>query len=152
MTGSMIAARLLVEQICGDARASTDEKLQLAPYASLFSPARFAISDIGGIAKECGQSAKGLLRRIFSLPQSTADELEKGHGGIVWLNGHRAGVYKDETGKLYAIEPKCPHLGCALEWNPDEKSWDCPCHGSRFDYEGRLIDNPAQKDLPPAKR
>lgn len=152
MTGSMIAARLLAEQISRDARASTDEKPHLAPYTPLFSPSRFALGDIAGIAKESGQSAKGLLKRIFALPQSTADELEKGKGGIVWLNGHKAGVYKDECGKVYAVEPKCPHLGCSLEWNPDEKSWDCPCHGSRFDYEGRLIDNPAQKNLPPAKR
>ena len=43
---------------------------------------------------------------------------------------------------------RCPHLGCALKWNPVEHTWDCPCHGSRFDYMGRLIDNPAQKNLP----
>jgi len=45
------------------------------------------------------------------------------------------------------VSIRCPHLGCQLEWNPDEKSWDCPCHGSRFDYKGNLIDNPAQEDL-----
>jgi Rieske Fe-S protein len=42
---------------------------------------------------------------------------------------------------------RCPHLGCQLEWNPEEKSWDCPCHGSRFDYRGNLLSGPAQKDL-----
>ena len=43
--------------------------------------------------------------------------------------------------------PRCPHLGCQLAWNPDEKSWDCPCHGSRFDYRGKRLDGPAQNDL-----
>ena len=48
---------------------------------------------------------------------------------------------------LFTATPRCPHMGCALEWNPDELSWDCPCHGSRFDSQGRLLDNPAQTDL-----
>ena len=48
---------------------------------------------------------------------------------------------------VFSAAPRCPHMGCALEWNPDEQSWDCPCHGSRFDSCGRLIDNPAQEDL-----
>ena len=48
---------------------------------------------------------------------------------------------------VFSATPRCPHMGCALEWNPDELSWDCPCHGSRFDSDGRLIDNPAQEDL-----
>ena len=48
---------------------------------------------------------------------------------------------------MLAVSVKCPHLGCQLEWNPDEKSWDCPCHGSRFDVYGHLLDGPAQKDL-----
>ena len=42
---------------------------------------------------------------------------------------------------------RCPHLGCQLEWNPDEKSWECPCHGSRFDHRGRLLEGPAQTHL-----
>ena len=48
---------------------------------------------------------------------------------------------------LFTAAPRCPHMGCALEWNPDELSWDCPCHGSRFDHDGKLLDNPAQEDL-----
>ncbi|NMB43990.1 MAG: Rieske 2Fe-2S domain-containing protein, partial [Clostridiales bacterium] len=52
-----------------------------------------------------------------------------------------------KEGKVFSIIPKCTHLGCELTWNQDELSWDCPCHGSRFDYEGRLISNPAMEDL-----
>ena len=53
---------------------------------------------------------------------------------------------KNETGNVYLVSAICPHLGCELEWNPEEKSWDCPCHGSRFDYKGKLLDGPAQKN------
>ena len=50
-------------------------------------------------------------------------------------------------GALYPVALRCPHLGCQLEWNPDERSWDCPCHGSRFGRFGKLISGPAQTDL-----
>ena len=55
--------------------------------------------------------------------------------------------YKDEKGNVYAVSVKCPHLGCQLEWNPDEISWDCPCHGSRFDFRGVLLSGPAQENI-----
>ena len=56
----------------------------------------------------------------------------------------KVGVYKDKEGEVYIVSVKCPHLGCLLAWNADEKSWDCPCHGSRFAYTGELLDGPAQ--------
>ena len=57
------------------------------------------------------------------------------------------GVYKDESGEIYKIKPICAHLGCELSWNNLEKTWDCPCHGSRFDYKGNQIYGPAIDDL-----
>ena len=63
------------------------------------------------------------------------------------MEEEKYGVYKNEKGEIFIISPKCPHLGCQLEWNPDELSFDCPCHGSRFTYTGELIDNPAQTDV-----
>ena len=54
---------------------------------------------------------------------------------------------KNKEGKEFIVSTKCPHLGCQLKWNADELSWDCPCHGSRFDYKGKLIGSPAVKDL-----
>ncbi len=59
----------------------------------------------------------------------------------------RSGVYKDEDGEIYKIRPICAHLGCELAWNDLEKTWDCPCHGSRFDYLGNQIYGPAIDDL-----
>ena len=54
----------------------------------------------------------------------------------------------ESTANLLSFGKKrCPHLGCALKWNPEERTWDCPCHGSRFEENGKLIDNPATKDL-----
>ena len=63
------------------------------------------------------------------------------------LDGEKVGAYRDETGELFLVSTRCPHLGCQLEWNPDEKSWECPCHGSRFDHRGRLLEGPAQTHL-----
>lgn len=136
MTSSMISALVISDMICGRER----------PCANIFSPQRNNIDlTFRPLMKETGHAVRGLSKRIFSMPKKTADDLEPGQAEVVWYNGKRAGVYKDENGECFAVSPKCPHLGCRLEWNPDEKTWDCPCHGSRFDYHGELIDNPAQK-------
>ena len=75
----------------------------------------------------------------------TLVQMAPGQARRVKLDGRRLGVYRSETGELFAVETRCPHLGCSLEWNPDERSWDCPCHGSRFDYRGRRLDGPAEQ-------
>lgn len=72
---------------------------------------------------------------------------EKKEGKIIERNGEKIGVYIDEDGKTFAVKPVCTHLGCILSWNKDDKTWDCPCHGSRFDYTGKQLENPAIKDL-----
>ncbi len=115
---------------------------------ALFHPQRFRLSAAAeSLVEETIQSAKGLSQERFVLPKCTADELPNGHGGIVEQDGKKYGVYKDEQGRVFLVQTKCPHLGCQLEWNPDERSWDCPCHGSRFDYQGNLLDGPAQTPL-----
>lgn len=137
MTSSMAAAMLLRDRLCGRDN----------PCAGVFDPTRFTMEGAPKIAAEGGQAVKGLVKQLFQLPSETAAQLEKGHGGIVFLDGEKLGVYKDGTGEIHAVDIRCPHLGCQLEWNPDELSWDCPCHGSRFDYSGQLIANPAQEDI-----
>ena len=114
------------------------------PCAQVFDPGRFDGETLPGVLAESGQAVKGLAKRVFQIPAETAGQLAPGHGGVVFLEGEKLGVYKDEDGTLYPVELQCPHLGCQLEWNPDEKSWDCPCHGSRFDRFGTLISGPAQ--------
>lgn len=137
MTTSMAASLILKDLIC-----DTDN-----PYAEVFSPQRFSTENIPFILKEGGHSIKGLSKQLVHMPLKTVDDIAPGHGGVVRFNGKRAGVYKDEDNHVYAVDIRCPHLGCHLEWNPDERSWDCPCHGSRFDYKGNLISGPAQRNL-----
>lgn len=117
------------------------------PAAKLFDSLRSIIESPGPLMEEGQHSAKGLLREFLMRPQLDALDLPLGHGGVVSLDDKKVGVYRNEAGDLFAVDLRCPHLGCQLEWNPDELSWDCPCHGSRFDYQGRLIDNPAQNNL-----
>ena len=138
MTGSMVAAMAIDGAIAG----------QKPDWADVFSPSRFELSaSAKKLATDTAQAVKGLARELFAVPKTVLDALPNGHGGIVEADGQKAGVYKDERGECFVVHPRCPHLGCQLEWNPDEKSWDCPCHGSRFSYDGALLDNPAQRDL-----
>ena len=68
-------------------------------------------------------------------------------GKITEVNGKKAGAYRDEKGKLHLVNTACTHMGCKLKWNSAELSWDCPCHGSRFTYEGDIIEGPALKSI-----
>jgi Rieske Fe-S protein len=76
------------------------------------------------------------------------EALQPGEGGIVEANGRRLAAYRDNEGIVQAVSPACTHLGCYVQWNGAEKSWDCPCHGSRFGADGTVIQGPAVKDLP----
>lgn len=74
-------------------------------------------------------------------------DLKANEGKVIDQNGENIAVYKDETGKVTALSAVCTHMGCIVDWNNKEKTWDCPCHGSRFDKTGKVINGPAQKDL-----
>ena len=137
MSTSMVAAQLMKKLLGGERSAEAD----------LFDPGRRGAGVLAGLSKEGGHAVKGLGRSFFSIPKSVADQLPPGHGGVVRLRGKKVGAYRAEDGTLYTVNIRCPHLGCQLEWNPEEKSWDCPCHGSRFDYQGNLISGPAQSDV-----
>ncbi len=138
MTSSMVSAMILSDLIEGKQN----------PYAEVFSPQRFEPkASASEFIKLGATAAKGLTKSWLGIPRTTLDEIPIGHGGIITYEGDKVGVYKDEDGLCYAVSVHCPHLGCELSWNPDEKSWDCPCHGSRFDAKGHLLNNPAQEDL-----
>lgn len=81
------------------------------------------------------------------MPEYKFEDLKNDSGGVVEFEGKKMGIYKDKEGKIFAVEPYCKHLGCELSWNNLEKTWDCPCHGSRYDYTGKLITEPASKNL-----
>ena len=135
MTGSMASALLLRDLILG----------RRSPWAELFSPQRF--TPAASLLDNGLHAARDLGRLPLTAARGPAQALPPGHGGIVEAGGRKMGVYKTAEGTLYAVDPRCPHMGCQLEWNPDEESWDCPCHGSRFDCRGRLLSGPAQKGL-----
>ncbi|HEX8098080.1 MAG TPA: Rieske 2Fe-2S domain-containing protein [Pyrinomonadaceae bacterium] len=65
------------------------------------------------------------------------------------MEGRRVALYKDDGGNAHACSAVCTHMGCLVRWNSAERSWDCPCHGSRFRYDGKVIQGPANKDLEP---
>ena len=137
MTSSMVSAMILSQWIAtGD-----------CPNADVFSPKRFTpVASAKSFLQEGAHAVKDLTKRIFAPPRATLDALPLGHGGVVEVDGEKVGAYKDETGNIFLVSVRCPHLGCQLEWNPAEKSWDCPCHGSRFDFHGKLLDGPAEGD------
>lgn len=138
MTTSMAAARLITDAILSNPN----------PDGEVFSPQRRNWqAAAGSFVKNGAAAVKNLTRQVCSIPKETLDQLPDDHGGIVKHEGKKVGVYKDKNGIVYAVSTKCPHLGCQLSWNPEEKSWDCPCHGSRFDYRGRLLNNPAQRTI-----
>ena len=81
------------------------------------------------------------------IPEKIFADLENDTGHVLEYKGQKVGVYKDTNGKIFAVKPICTHLGCLLNWNNLDKTWDCPCHGSRFDYMGHQLYNPAISDL-----
>lgn len=142
MTSSMVAARVLTDMIIGND----------VSYAEVFSPLRInPAASAGSFIAEGAQAVSGLVLKKMQPASKLIDEIPLGHGGVVSYNGEKLGVYKSSGGECHFVSLKCPHLGCELAWNPEEKSWDCPCHGSRFDYNGNLIGGPAQENLTKAK-
>jgi Rieske Fe-S protein len=75
------------------------------------------------------------------------DEVPRGEGRIVRFGRERIAVHRTDDGQLRALSPVCTHLGCYVHWNAGERSWDCPCHGSRYDVDGQVIHGPAVKPL-----
>lgn len=138
MTSSMVSAMIISDMIL--------EKEN--DFSEIFSPKRFdLLSSINNITKDIGETAKNFIAQKIYIPSSRIEHIKNGHAGIVEYNGEKVGVYKNNDGKEFVVSTKCAHLGCQLHWNADELTWDCPCHGSRFDYKGRLIGSPATKNL-----
>ena len=92
-------------------------------------------------------SSKGLLIDKIKEVDILNYDLKCDTGKIIEIDGQKIGVYKSAEGQIYPIKPICTHLGCLLNWNQIDKTWDCPCHGSRFDYLGKNISDPAFEDL-----
>lgn len=119
------------------------------PWASFFDANRLEVTTSAReFVKENLDVAKRFVGdRLSSVTRPAVDDLAPGEGAVVEVGGERVAAYRDEAGAVHAVSPVCTHLGCIVAFNTAEKSWDCPCHGSRFDHLGRLLAGPAVEDL-----
>jgi Rieske Fe-S protein len=84
---------------------------------------------------------------VTSSEVESVREIQPGSGAVLRRGLSKVAVYRDEKGALHEMSAVCPHLGCIVQWNAAEHSWDCPCHGSRFDKQGKVINGPSNVDL-----
>ncbi|HET9349989.1 MAG TPA: FAD-dependent oxidoreductase [Burkholderiales bacterium] len=122
------------------------------PWEALYDPSRVTLRAAGDFARENSNVALQYTDWLTAGDVGSADEIAPGSGALVRQGLEKLAVYRDDEGQLHACEAKCPHLGCLVHWNPAETTWDCPCHGSRFDRYGKVINGPANRDLAPAER
>ena len=139
MTNSTVSAMILSDLILG---RDND-------WSSLFDPGRFKpLTAAKDFVVENVDVAKHFVGDRLSVPdEESATDLAEGEGRVVKLDGEKVAVCKLEGGATHAVSATCTHMGCIVSWNSAEKSWDCPCHGSRFNYDGRVIQGPANEDL-----
>lgn len=119
-----------------------------SPYEQLFNPSRhITTSSVKNFIIETLDTSKHLVKGKIKGGEKNVI-LDNGEGQLVEIEGKKYGAYKDTEGKLHIVDSTCTHLRCELSWNSVAKTWDCPCHGSRFDFRGKIIDGPALKPLP----
>ncbi len=118
-------------------------------WEKLYDPSRFKLFKAGGTF--FGEFIGGFVNYLKTKPghedESALAELKPGSGKVIEFDGQKIGAYRDENSGLHFVGAECTHLGCIVKWNNDEKSWDCPCHGSRFTYNGKVLNGPANEAL-----
>jgi glycine/D-amino acid oxidase-like deaminating enzyme/nitrite reductase/ring-hydroxylating ferredoxin subunit len=139
MTNGTIAASIMTDLALG-----RDNR-----WAEVFDSRRIAPRQAAaGLLKMSASYSKNVVtKRLLSSRAPDVGELGPGEGGVVSDGGRRAAAYRDEEGALHAVSPICTHMGCQVEFNSAERTWDCPCHGSRFGVDGKVIHGPAVRDL-----
>ena len=137
MTNSIASAMILTDLIIkGD-----------SPWKDVYNPSRQTITaSAKNFVVENLNVAKELIGGKISPTPSNVD-LKPGEGKVIELHGQKAGAYRDEQGTLHIVDATCTHMGCELSWNSAEKTWDCPCHASRFTYEGDIVEGPTVTPL-----
>jgi nitrite reductase/ring-hydroxylating ferredoxin subunit len=141
ITHGTLAGLLLSDSICGREN----------PWSELYDPSRKSIRAVGEFAREAVSSQVGYAGWLTGGEVGSVDEIAPGEGAIVRRGLAKIAVYRDPAGTFVERSAVCPHLGCIVRWNHTEKSWDCPCHGSRFARDGRVVNGPALGDLSPAR-
>jgi glycine/D-amino acid oxidase-like deaminating enzyme/nitrite reductase/ring-hydroxylating ferredoxin subunit len=120
------------------------------PNGDVFNPSRLHVrASVGALAKEnLSVAVRYGGDRVASLRgPNRADDLPAGEGAVVFSGARRVAAYRDGDGVLHQVSPVCSHMGCEVRFNVAERSWDCPCHGSRFDVDGEVLEGPAVKPL-----
>src|SRR5690606_33921413 len=113
----------------------------------LYDPSRITIKAAGYFLREAGNMGAQYLDLFDKGDVESIRELKARQGAIVNMKGEKVAVYKDETEMVHTFSAICPHMGCVLQWNGDEHSFDCPCHGSRFTCHGAVVNGPAKEDM-----
>lgn len=138
ITSSNVAATIIVDQIRGKNNK----------YEDTFRGTRLKpIKNRDEFKNILVQSSNSLLFNKLRAPNMSFDEIQNDSGSIIEINNQKVGIYKSPDGKIFAVKPMCTHLGCLLSWNDIDKTWDCPCHGSRFNFDGKNLYDPAFKSL-----
>jgi glycine/D-amino acid oxidase-like deaminating enzyme/nitrite reductase/ring-hydroxylating ferredoxin subunit len=117
------------------------------PWQNLFSVDRKVLGATWNYLRENSDYPYYLAKGHLAGTESYIADMERGEGRIVRADGRKAAVYCDEEQRLHVLSAICPHLGCVVAWNKAERTWDCPCHGSRFKATGEVISGPAESDL-----
>lgn len=118
------------------------------PYRDLYAPARFyAHPSLKNFLLDNADVVGHLIKGKLEKPAKRVEDLSEDEGAAITINGHRKGAYRDTEGKLHIVDTTCTHVGCEVEWNSGDRTWDCPCHGSRFSYTGEVVEGPAEKPL-----
>jgi nitrite reductase/ring-hydroxylating ferredoxin subunit len=137
MAKSVISAMVLSERILGREN----------PWADLYDSTRATpFVTPTSIQQNLEVGAHWVGDRFKGLFDST-DSVAPGEGKLVTHQGGKVAAYRDDSGQLHTVSAVCPHLGCIVAWNQAETSWDCPCHGSRFSCDGKILHGPAVKPL-----
>jgi glycine/D-amino acid oxidase-like deaminating enzyme/nitrite reductase/ring-hydroxylating ferredoxin subunit len=139
MTHGTIAGLLITDLIMG----------RPSPWASLYDPSRQPVRAAGDFLRENLNVAKQYADWVTKGDVETEQEIAKDSGAVLREGLTKIAAYRDEQGVLHKCSAVCPHLKCIVAWNHSEKTWDCPCHGSRFDRMGKVLNGPALSDLSP---
>lgn len=117
------------------------------PWATLYDPSRLHLRSLSTFVKEALESTAPYSDWLTDGDVNSIHQIESGEGAVMRSGLSKIAVYKDEVGRLHTCSAVCTHLGGIVRWNSAEKTWDCPCHGSRFDRYGQVINGPANKEL-----
>ena len=139
MTNGVVSARLLADLICDVAN----------PWAQVYDPNRVNVESLPSFVRKGGHDAKRLVGERLKRGRGTEEvgELAPGGGAVFDVDGEKVAVHREQDGTLQAVSAVCTHLGCIVSWNDAEGSWDCPCHGSRFEPDGVVLQGPAVDPL-----